>query len=561
MKNTVAVDLVNFLEDCHIDAAFGVSGGFVFPLWDALFHSKKIDLFHCRYESGGVFSASEYSICNNKPSVAFATSGPGITNALTGVKAARLDGSNLLFISSITDDYHTGKYKLQETTRDEINSLRVHDGQGFFDEIYFVSNLTEYKKAKKSISENINRVSGICIGLFITSSLQKTIIDTAGHGEESEKKDEGKINNEKLQLQLNQATNAIINNKTLFWIGFGARHAAEQLKKVVELSQSHVISTPRGKGIFPETHPLYAGATGLGANQQEISAELSAERHPVVIILGSRLGELSSSYVQSSLTNSTVFFVGINSHEVAGNLPEQTTIIECEIGAFLQHVLQNIELKKNRIGLGNIHHVVPYEDTEMHQSHLGYLHPRTVMQSIQHIVINQYDGYVAAEAGNSFTWTNRYLKFYHPVRYRSSPGFGAMGQYACGLVGLSANRNNVVIGVIGDGSMLMTNEVSTAVRYHLPAIWLVMNDGCYNMCRQLLQESDVIPPDCEIPLTDFALIGEGLGAVGYRATDKESLDKALISAIKAKAPAVIDVRIDRTVLAPSTDRVKTLRSM
>lgn len=561
MKNTVAVDLVNFLEDCHVDAAFGVSGGFIIPLWDALSHSKKIDLFHCRYESGGVFSASEYSLCNNRPSVAFATSGPGITNALTGVKAARLDGSNLLFISSITDDYHTGKYKLQETTRDEINSLRVQNGQGFFDEIYFVSNLTEYKKAKRSISENINRVSGICIGLFITLSIQKVFIDTTEYDEKSGKKDNGYINSEGIQAKLNQVTDAIINNKTLFWIGFGVRHAAEKLKEVVELTQSRVIATPRGKGIFPETHPLYSGATGLGANQQEISAELSVERHPVVIILGSRLGELSSSYVQDSLTNSTVFFVGLNSHEVADNLPAQAITIECEIGAFLQHVLQNLELKKNQIRLGNIHHVVPYEETEKYQSHLGYLHPRTVMQSIQHIVINQYDGYVAAEAGNSFTWTNRYLKFYHPVRYRSSPGFGAMGQYACGLVGLSANRNTVVVGVIGDGSMLMTNEVSTAVRYHLPAIWLVMNDGCYNMCRQALEEWDAMPLDCEIPLTDFALVGEGLGAIGYRVTDKESLDKALISAIEAKAPAVIDVRVDRTVLAPSADRLNTLRSM
>lgn len=123
MEITVADDLVKFLEDLRVDAAFGISGGFIVPVWQALSQSEKIRLYHCRHESGGVFAASEYSLCQNKPTVAFATAGPGITNALTGIKAARIDGSQLLFISSITAETKTGHWCLQETTRQDVETL------------------------------------------------------------------------------------------------------------------------------------------------------------------------------------------------------------------------------------------------------------------------------------------------------------------------------------------------------------------------------------------------------------------------------------------------------
>ncbi|WP_222424569.1 thiamine pyrophosphate-binding protein [Yersinia massiliensis] len=95
MKINIAQALVMLLENCRVKAAFGVSGGFIVPIWQALEASTTIHTYHCRHESGGVFSASEFSLCEDVPAVAFATAGPGITNALTGLKAANIDGSTL----------------------------------------------------------------------------------------------------------------------------------------------------------------------------------------------------------------------------------------------------------------------------------------------------------------------------------------------------------------------------------------------------------------------------------------------------------------------------------
>ncbi|WP_334472290.1 thiamine pyrophosphate-dependent enzyme [Arsenophonus sp. PmNCSU2021_1] len=175
------------------------------------------------------------------------------------------------------------------------------------------------------------------------------------------------------------------------------------------------------------------------------------------------------------------------------------------------------------------------------------------------MAINKNNCYIAADAGNSFCWVSHYLKFSQSGRYRLGTAFAAMGHYACGLVGIAAGFKECAIGIIGDGAMLMANEVSTAVHYHLPAIWLVMNDSSYNMCRQGLEMLNSDPLDCDIPVTDFALFGRALGADGYQANNSRQLEDAIVEAIKNRNPAVIDVRIDKNAVPPLTDRNETIK--
>lgn len=558
MTNTVAVDLVNFLEDCHVDAAFGVSGGFIFPFWEALSDARSINLFHCRHEAGSVYSASEYSLSRNRPTVAFATAGPGLTNALTALNVARVDGSQVIFISAITPDTQSGTWPLQETTREGVSRLTAVSGQGFFDHLYVVSDLDGYYRAKKAIVDNLQNAAGACIGLFITTAVQKTVVPQVERPSFPDEKAAVAAIRADLRGNAQALAAAIMANNALFWLGFGARHAASEIQQLVTLSQAEVISTPRGKGIFPDDHPRYRGASGLGSDSETIARMLSVQCHPVVVIMGSRLGELSSSYMQRLLTDSQVFIVGLNCHEVAGNVPPQTVFIDCDIRALLRYLIPLVEQLPARKPV-----VATASSPRLPDSHdlPGFLHPLSVMQVVQQIVIDRHNGYVAAEAGNSFVWTNRYLTFREPCRYRISPGLGAMGHYASGVIGLTANQSDVVVAIVGDGAMLMSNEVSTAVRYHLPAIWLVMNDGCYNMCRQGLAMLGGENLDCEMPVTDFALLGESLGAKGYRVSERSQFEQALLSAIAERQPTVIDMRIDRSAIPPLTDRINTLREL
>ncbi|QBY43157.1 thiamine pyrophosphate-binding protein [Arsenophonus nasoniae] len=172
MEIKIAHDLVNFLEFLGVDLAFGVSGGFIVPIWQELSSSKKINVIHCRTEVGSVFCASEYSLCHNKIAISFATAGPGISNALTGLKTAKLDGARVIFISAITTEYHDGLWGMQETTVRNVNALVQHDGQGYLDKVFVVKNEDEYLQARNVIQKLALLNNHFVIGVFLTTKIQ-----------------------------------------------------------------------------------------------------------------------------------------------------------------------------------------------------------------------------------------------------------------------------------------------------------------------------------------------------------------------------------------------------
>jgi len=172
MKITIIVrDLVEFIEFLGVDLAFGVSGGFVMPIWQNLL-DQKINVIHCRTEAGSVFCASEYSLCHNKISISFATAGPGISNALTGLKTAKLDEARLIFISVITTEYHDALWSLQETTAINVSTLVQDDGQGYLDKVFAIKNEDEYLQARNDIQKLISSNKHFVIGVFLRLCLR-----------------------------------------------------------------------------------------------------------------------------------------------------------------------------------------------------------------------------------------------------------------------------------------------------------------------------------------------------------------------------------------------------
>lgn len=561
MKITVAGDLIQYLAELGADAAFGVSGGFIVPVWHELVASERIKTYHCRHESGAVCAASEYSLCKNRPAIAFTTAGPGISNALTGLKSASLDGSRLIFISAITASASDGRWPLQETTPEDLARLAAPQGQGYFHAMFTISSAQEYLAIRPRIAGYLASVTGCTLGLFLTPAAQNETFEQV-HQPRSMRSGRYPATITPVDSQRVQQLAGVLHRQNcLLWLGFGARHAAENLAHIAELSRSTVITTPRGKGIFPEAHPLCAGTTGLGSDSARVSALLSPEVHPVVMILGSRLGELSSSYAQQQLDSAEVYFIGLNVQQVRASLPAHITFIEADIPAFVAALYRQLVATVAVNRLPRVWPALPFEPAPTADAGDAPLHPLTVMSVLQDIVIDRYNGYLAAEAGNAFVWTNRYLKFSSALRYRTSPGFGAMAHYACGLIGIAAAAGETVVAVTGDGSMLMANEVSTAVRYRLPAVWLVLNDGCYNMCRQGVELLGNAPLDCEIPPVDFALLAQSLGATGYRVKDRAGLEQALTTAMRLRQPAIIDVAIDRNAVPPLGDRIQTLKTL
>jgi len=181
------------------------------------------------------------------------------------------------------------------------------------------------------------------------------------------------------------------------------------------------------------------------------------------------------------------------------------------------------------------------------------------MDAIQRVAIETHDCVVMAESGNSFTWATHYLRFAKPGRYRVSTGVGSMGHFATGVVGAALAGSRPAIAIVGDGAMLMSNEISTAVKLGVSAVWIVLNDSRYNMCEQGMTVLG-LEADARIPPVDFAMFGRALGAAGEVVDSEMNLDGALETAIAARSPFVLDIRIDPACLAPSMARNRGLRA-
>ncbi|MEZ4403633.1 MAG: thiamine pyrophosphate-dependent enzyme [Kofleriaceae bacterium] len=163
-----------------------------------------------------------------------------------------------------------------------------------------------------------------------------------------------------------------------------------------------------------------------------------------------------------------------------------------------------------------------------------------------------------AESGNAFCWSTHLLRFATPGRYRVSTGFGSMGHATSGVVGAALARGGKAFALVGDGAMMMMNEVHAAVQYRADAVWVVLNDACYLMCAQGMRVMGWEPFACDLPRVDFVALARAIGADGERVEREAEVGPALARAAAARGPWVIDVAVDPTEAPPSGRRNKSL---
>jgi acetolactate synthase I/II/III large subunit len=188
----------------------------------------------------------------------------------------------------------------------------------------------------------------------------------------------------------------------------------------------------------------------------------------------------------------------------------------------------------------------------------GLVDPRALMAAVQRVVIDRSDALVMADAGNSFAWANSELRFEAPHRYRITSGFAAMTAISLGVVGAAMATGRAAVAVVGDGAMLMGNEVSTAVQYGVSAKWIVLNDRSYGMIRHGMEAIGMKPFATEIPTTDFAMLATALGATGLRVRRAEELDGVLREMLAIPGPVVVDVALDPRPAPPFGSRNKAI---
>ena len=554
---TVAEGLAEALRALGVRHAYGVCGGAQALLWAAL--SKHHDLLHFRHESGAAFAAIEAHFAGGRPVVVFTTTGPGITNALTGLLAARSEGAKVILVSAYASAPQRGRGGIQETSGYTMPTSALFEAGHWFDDAVILETPEQLPQVLRRLQSGLSRPGGYVAHLSIPNAVQGATLsqplpELADAGVHLSGGGARPVVN---RAAVARSVELLSGAPFAIWIGFGARAAAAAVRDLAERTGAPVMCSPRAKGTFPESHPLFVGVTGMGGHGAVAAAYMREHAPRRTLVLGTRLGEPTSFWNPVLIPSGGFVHVDVDPMVPGVAFPQaETFAVQAEIGDFLQELLAAWPAgpapKQRQLPRPHPAHPEPLASE--------LVRPGALMAAVQRVVVDRSDAIVLAESGNAFTWATHYLRFAQPGRYRVSTNLGSMGHAATGVLGAALGGGKAVA-IVGDGAMLMNNsEVNTAVKRGLSAVWIVLNDGRYNMCHQGMAALDMSDlADACFPAVDFAMLARAMGATGVRVESEGELDAVLTHAVTAGGPVVIDVLIDADQLAPTQGRNEGLR--
>ncbi|WP_414518498.1 scytonemin biosynthesis protein ScyA [Nostoc sp. PCC 9305] len=548
---SVADAIAQMLENLGVSYAFGVAGGAMASLWGALSNSS-IEVLNFRHEAGAAFAATEAYFANNRPTVVFTTAGPGITNAITGLFAARGEGAKVILLSACTSAPQRGRWAIQETSTYTLPSGGIFTSGALFNYAITIESAAQLPQIFRKLALAMAQPGGFVAHLSIPTAVQTSLVEDVALPQ----LDISPFPMTASKEAIAKSVELLSSGPFAIWVGFGARDAAAEILELAEKTGAAVMCSPRGKGIFPEDHPQFVGVTGLGGHASVLT--YMEEQPPLrTLVLGTRLGEPTSFWSSALVPKRGFVHVDIDPEVPGVAYPHvETFAVRSDIKAFVEELLQQLTDAPDSTTL-----LLPRPEHKAIEpaSDVDYpVRPEVLMAAIQKIVVEGSDAVVMAECGNSFTWSTHLLQFAEANRYRVSTGVGAMGHAVTGVLGAALANNSKAVGIVGDGAMLMNNEISTAVKYKIPAIWIVLNDARYNMCHQGMKILGLKGADATLPPTNFAMIARGMGAEAIVVVRESDIEAALEQAIASTVPFLIDVVIDADRPAPSGGRNKSL---
>ncbi len=538
-SSTISASLARGLVDLGVEDVFTIIGGGIAPLIDAL-RRNGLRIRHFRHEGGAAFAAHEASMVSGKPVAICVTTGPGIYNALTGIAAAKADGGRIVLLSGTTSPAMRGRGAVQETGF-ETMPVEIFTAGRLFHVARIICDARELPTIFSQLQVGFRQTGGFSAHLSLPLSLQDAedapfaIPPITVHELRASKN------------ALHDVVSRLAGRRFGLWLGYGARNATNEVRAFVSRTGCGVIATPRAKGFFPENDPHYVGVSGAGAHPS-VQQYMQTFAPEVLLVLGSRLGEVSSFWNPAMVPSKGFIHVDIDPSAFGSAYPHANTLgVISQIRIFMDDLLEQWPIDAPRQTPHN-HALAPMPVLPARNEPL--VRTPFLLQEIQRVIVEQSNSIVMAESGSSFAWANHALRFLTPNRYRTSASFGSMGHFVTGVVGAALKSPNPAVVISGDGAMLMNNEINTAVKYGAHAIWVVLNDARYGLTEYGLQALGIEPLETRLPETNFALFAEAQGARGRVVTRESEIADALQESLNVRGPFVLDVRIDPHDVAP-----------
>jgi len=528
MPHSLADRLAQVLASRRCTVAYGVTGAAI-GRFTAAAHDAGFRIVHPRHESGAAFMATEHSLVADEPTVVFTTSGPGFSNAITGLVAAAWEGAHVIAVVGGTPEERAGRFPFQATGPRQLDlSAWLPPDLPHLRAV--VADGTDLAPLCAELDPMLASPGGSLTLILLPSDRQAI---EAPHPPMPSLPRRLACSEEDVV----RVAERLRGRRVLCWVGHGARHGRETVRGLVDALGAVVVVTPRGKGVFPESHPACLGVSGLGG-ARGVAERVLASKADVGLVLGARMSEFTSWWDPRLIPPEGLVHVGLE--EPGDAFAPQTLWIRGDVGPVADALVERVDTQPV-----DVPPALPPE--ELAGTERG-LHPGQVMSALQDAVVSQGVP-VVSEAGNAFAWATRRLRFDTPT-YRVSPDFGAMGQASAGVVGLALGRGGPAVAVLGDGAMLMNTEINTAVHEGARAVWVVLNDAAYGMIAHGMRAIGLDPIATTVPRVDFVAFARAQGADGVAVDHVDQLADALSVALEASGPFVVDVRIDPDISPP-----------
>ncbi len=528
--------VIRALQAEGVEVVFGLPGGTVIPLYDAIHDTKKPFHVLVRHEQAAAHAADGYARASGRPGVCLATSGPGATNLVTGLATAWADSVPVVAITGQAATAVIGTDAFQEA--DMIGMTLPILKHSF--PVREVERLPFAMKGAFTIAAT-RRPGPVLVDVPV--DIQKARGPFAypervffpGYRPEVP---------ERLE-DLPEAIEALkAAERPLLLAGGGANDPGVS-RFLLEMAEAHGIPVAvslRGKGAFPENHPLFLGLCGMHGT---LAANRAAQEADFILALGTRFSERTTGRADRFAPGAKVLHVDIDPAEIGKNVPSRWSLVG-SVATVLQKIIETLgEWKKGSDFWGETVSRWKEEDrARLELESLGFS-PRRILKAIRSAMGDR--ALVTTDVGQHQMWAAQHFESCGPRSFITSGGMGTMGFGLPAAIGAAfAAPDRPLACLTGDGSFLMNiQELDTCARYGIPVKIFLFNNGSLGMVRQWqeLFYKERYAHTVTDGLVDFARVAEAFGVRGTRVSSEQEVDGAIEGALAADGPALVEFRI------------------
>ena len=543
---TGAEMVIEALADQGVRHIFGYPGGAVLPIYDALFQQEKVRHILVRHEQGAVHAAEGYARSTGKVGCVLVTSGPGATNAVTGLTDALMDSIPLVCITGQVPTHLIGNDAFQECdtvgitrpcTKHNYLVKNIADLPRVLHEAFFVAANGRPGPVVVDIPKDIQFAKGTYVGP--QNIKHKTYTP----------KLKGDI--EKIKAAVELMSRA---KRPVFYTGGGVvnsgSEASHLLRELVKLTGFPITSTLMGLGAFPAASPQWLGMLGMHGTYE---ANMAMHGCDVMVCIGARFDDRITGRLDAFSPGSRKIHVDIDPSSINKNVKADIGIVgDCG------HVIEDMTRLWRAAGAKADQKALKewwaQIDKWRARKSLNYRNSSEVIKpqyAIQRLyeATKDKDVYITTEVGQHQMWAAQFFPFQEPNRWMTSGGLGTMGYGLPAAVGVQmAHPKSLVIDIAGEASVQMTmQELSTAVQYRLPIKIFILNNQYMGMVRQWqeLLHGNRYSESYSEALPDFVKLADAMHAHGIRCQKPADLDAAIKEMISIDKPVLFDCMVDQ----------------